>query len=105
MMDTWAITSSIKTIASWLGPSIGKHTSRVKAINSQDQPMVGKVLGVPIHPGEWYGKDDMLVVLLEDFQLILGTDFLKTINATIIPHLGGLLIVNGKNPCFVAGVS
>lgn len=66
--------------------------------------MIGKISNVPIQLGEWQGKTDMLVTL-DDFELILVMEFLKSIKAAIVPHLGGLLIIDSKNPCFVAGAS
>ena len=52
----------------------------------------------------WDGYVDLLAVPLDDFELILGVNFLKTAKAAVIPHLGGLLIMDEERPCFVAGV-
>ena len=61
--------------------------------------MMGKNFDVPIHFGEWQGKVDFLAVTLDDFKLILRMDFLKTIKAAIVPHLGGLPIMDKKHLC------
>lgn len=49
--------------AARLGLCVGTHSSRVKAINSKAQAVVGRVLRVTIRVGAWNGKVDLLVVL------------------------------------------
>ena len=51
------------------------------------------------------GEGDLLVVSLDDFGLILGIDFLKTIKGVVVPHSGELLIMDHNHPCFVTEVS
>lgn len=58
-----------------------------------------------IQLGKWQGKMDMLAVTLDEFELMLRIKFLKIIQAAIVPHLGGLLIIDDKNPYFVAYAS
>ena len=43
--------------------------------------------------------------MLDDFELILEMDLLKTIKAAIIPPLGDLLIMDEEHPCFGTSVS
>ena len=38
---------------------------------------------------------------LDDFDLILGLDFLLRDKVALIPHLGGLMVLEEKQPCFV----
>ena len=38
---------------------------------------------------------------LDDFNLILGVDFLLRAKVALIPHLGGLVVLEEKQPCFV----
>ena len=38
---------------------------------------------------------------LDDFDLILGVDFLLRAKVVLIPHLGGLMVLEEKQPCFV----
>lgn len=63
--------------------------------------MIGNIPDVLIQLGEWQGKTDMLVVTLDDFELILRMKFLKTVKAIIVPHLGCLLIMDGKRKEFL----
>ena len=43
-------------------------------------------------------------VPLDDFNLILGIDFFLKSKAALIPHLGRLMILEEKQPCFVPTV-
>ena len=51
--------------------------------------------------GYWKGTCNLLYVPLDDFDLIIGIDFLLRAKVALIPHLGGLLVLEEKQPCFV----
>lgn len=105
MVDTGATHNFVSELAiARLGLSVVKHTSRVKAINSKAQPVVGVVQAATISLGDWSGRIDLLGVPLDDFDLILGIDFLTTAKAAVMPHLGGMLIMEESHPHFVAGI-
>ena len=38
---------------------------------------------------------------LDDFDLIIGVDFLLKAKVALIPHLGGLVVLKERQPCFV----
>lgn len=57
-----------------------------------------------MHLRAWNGKINLLVITLDDFELILGIDFPTSAKAMVIPHLGGLVIMDEAQLCFVAGV-
>lgn len=46
-----------------------------------------------------------MVILLDDFDMILNNDFYVIAKVAILPHLFSLLIGNEENPCFVVGHS
>ena len=48
---------------------------------------------------------DRLGVPLDDFDFILGNDFFQRAKVALLPHLNGLLIMDEKQPCFVADIS
>nr|TKS06540.1 hypothetical protein D5086_0000121780 [Populus alba] len=50
---------------------------------------------------KWQGKHDLLVVTLDDFDLILGLDFLKKAKIALMLYLGGILIVSETCYSFV----
>ena len=51
--------------------------------------------------GDWKGTCNLLCVPLDDFDLILGVDFLLRAKVALIPHLGVLVVLEEKQPCFV----
>ena len=42
---------------------------------------------------------------MEDFDFILGNNFFQRAKVALLPHLNGLLIMDEKQPCFVADIS
>ena len=58
-----------------------------------------------IQTGDWKGTIDFLSVPLDDFDFILGIDFFQRAKVALLPYLNGLLIMDEKQPCFVAGIS
>ena len=49
---------------------------KVKAVNSQAKAAAGIASEVTVHIGRWTGKVDFTVIPLDDFEMILGQDFL-----------------------------
>lgn len=41
---------------------------------------------------------------VDDFELILGMDFLLAANVSVMPRYGGIFIGDEKQPCFVRGI-
>ena len=90
--------------ASRLDLKLVDDDSRIKAVNSKAQRIQGIAKDVLLQVGEWKGKCNLLCVPLYDFNLILGIDFFLKSKAALIPHLGGLMILEEKQPCFVPAV-
>ena len=87
--------------ASMLGLKLEKDTSRIKAVNSKAQKIQGVAKNVPMQMGDWKGMCSLLCVPLDDFDLILGVDFLLRAKVALIPHLSGLMVLEEKQSCFV----
>ncbi|RVX03852.1 Transposon Tf2-2 polyprotein [Vitis vinifera] len=87
--------------AARLGLRLEEDTSRIKAVNSKAQKIQGVAKNVPMKIGDWEGMCSLLCVPLDDFDLILGVDFLLRAKVALIPHLGGLMVLEEKQPCFV----
>uniref|UniRef100_A0A803N8T1 Gag-asp_proteas domain-containing protein n=1 Tax=Chenopodium quinoa TaxID=63459 RepID=A0A803N8T1_CHEQI len=79
-------------------------TSRMKAVNSDVLVAKGMVCGVNVQVGSRKGKTDLIAVTLDNFELILGNEFIRKAKASVMPHLGGMLIRDKDGPCFVKGV-
>ncbi|KAL0411108.1 UNVERIFIED_CONTAM: hypothetical protein Slati_3700500 [Sesamum latifolium] len=60
-----------------LGLVLEKGVGRVKAINSAAQPIAGVAKSVLIKVGPFEGKTNLSVVVMDDFKLILGLEFLR----------------------------
>ncbi|RVW19037.1 Retrovirus-related Pol polyprotein from transposon 17.6 [Vitis vinifera] len=87
--------------ATRLGLKLEEDTSRIKAVNSKAQKIQRVAKNVPMQIGDWKGTCSLLCVPLDDFDLILGVDFLLRAKVALIPHLGGLVVLEEKQPCFV----
>ncbi|KAL2248381.1 UNVERIFIED_CONTAM: hypothetical protein Sindi_2690400 [Sesamum indicum] len=59
-----------------LGLVLEKGVGRVKAINSAAQPIAGVAKSVLIKVGAYEGKTNLSVVVMDNFKLILGLEFL-----------------------------
>lgn len=104
MVDTGATNNFVadRSVES-LGLALRASTSRVKAVNSEAQVIKGST-EAELRMEPWTGKVTLLAVPLDDFDLILGMDFLRKAKASVMPHLGGVMIGEESNPCFVKGV-
>lgn len=60
---------------------------------------------VSLKIGPWEGKCKLLAMPLDDFDVILGIDFLLAAKCSVLPYLGGIFIANEKEPCFVKGIT
>ena len=87
--------------ATKLGLKLEEDTSRIKAINSKAHKIQGVAKNVPMQVGDWIGTCSLLCMPLDDFDLILGVDFLLKAKMALIPHLGGLMVLEESQPCFV----
>ncbi|KAK4385671.1 hypothetical protein Sango_2691100 [Sesamum angolense] len=86
----------------WVQINGKAHSSRIKAVNSEAKPIQG-VACVELEVGAWTGKCNLMVVPLDDFDVILGVDFMLLANATVMPYLNGLFIADQNSTCFVQG--
>ena len=84
-----------------LGLKVSKCPSKINAVNSEAKPVLGIAYGVKFKVGEWTGKVNFLVMELDDFDVILGDEFLLAAKATLLPFLGVLLILDEKQPRYV----
>ena len=78
---------------------------KVKAVNSQAKAAAGIASGVTVHIGRWTGKIDFTVMPLDDFEMILGQDFLRRQEAVLLSFADKLVIFKGKRPSVVKTVA
>ncbi|XP_070057433.1 uncharacterized protein [Nicotiana tomentosiformis] len=80
---------------------VTKCSTKMEAVNSMAQPGYGVALDVPMILGHWSRKFNMTLVPLDDFNVLLGIDFLKKNKLALIPHLDGLMFMGETNLDFV----
>ncbi|KAL2237930.1 UNVERIFIED_CONTAM: hypothetical protein Sindi_0984700 [Sesamum indicum] len=83
-----------------LGLVLEKGVGRVKAINSAAQPIAGVAKSVLIKVGAYEGKTNLSVVVMDDFKLILGLEFLRDTRTAVLPHVDSLMMMGAK-PCVI----
>ena len=59
-----------------LGLTIGKDPRKMKAVNFEALPIVGVSKRVPFKLGTWIGELDLVVICMDDFDVVLGMEFL-----------------------------
>ncbi|KAK3019826.1 hypothetical protein RJ639_005128 [Escallonia herrerae] len=105
MVDTGATHNYISsTEVERLGLTLEKGCGRVKAINSVAQPVAGIARSVLIKIGPYEGRTNFSVVIMDDFKLILGLEFLRDTKTTVMPCTNSLAMLRNK-PCVIPTIS
>ncbi|KAK2999261.1 hypothetical protein RJ639_023459 [Escallonia herrerae] len=105
MVDTGATHNYISsTEVERLGLTLEKGCGRVKAINSAAQPVTGIARSVLIKIGPYEGRTNFSVVIMDDFKLILGLEFLRDTKTTVMPCTNSLVML-GNKPCVIPTIS
>ncbi|KAK3004226.1 hypothetical protein RJ639_018028 [Escallonia herrerae] len=105
MVDTGATHNYISsTEVERLGLTLEKGYGRVKAINSVAQPVTGIARSVLIKIGPYEGRPNFSVVIVDDFKLILGLEFLRDTKTTVMPCTNSLSML-GNKPCVIPTIS
>jgi hypothetical protein len=87
-----------------LGLEVSSCPNQLEAVNSEAEPEVGVAHAVSLRVGDWAGKVTFLVVPLDNFNIILGNALFVLAKAVPMPFLGGLLIMEEEQPCFVKAI-
>ncbi|XP_075092690.1 uncharacterized protein LOC107763230 [Nicotiana tabacum] len=90
-----------------LGLAVQKCKGRVKAINSPSQQVSGIAKEVPIKLGPYKGIFDLHIAIIDDFELIVGLEFLRQTNTIPVPYANMLLMMgdNGAKPYTIPCIS
>ena len=70
--------------------------AQMKTANFPPDSVIGVAERVDTTLGEWTGKVDFTIVLIDDYEFVLGMEFLKQYDAMIVPHLKELYIYDGR---------
>ncbi|KAK3027357.1 hypothetical protein RJ639_040956 [Escallonia herrerae] len=105
MVDTGATHNYISsTEVERLGLTLEKGCGRVKAINSAAQPVAGIARSVLIKIGPYEGRTNFSVVIMDDFKLILGLEFLRDTKTTVMPCTNFLAMLGNASDFALGGV-
>ncbi|KAK3007074.1 hypothetical protein RJ639_017825 [Escallonia herrerae] len=97
MVDTGATHNYISsTEVERLGLTLEKGYGWVKTINSAAQPVAGIARSILIKIGSYEGRTNFLIVIMDDFKLILGLEFLRDTKATMMPCTNSLAMLGSK---------
>ncbi|KAA0060093.1 uncharacterized protein E6C27_scaffold39G00090 [Cucumis melo var. makuwa] len=77
-----------------------KDAGRMKAVNSAALPIIGLVKRTTIRLGGWSGLVDFVVVKIDDFDVVLGMEFLLEHQVILMP-LAKCLVITGSTPSVV----
>ena len=79
-----------------LGLRLSSNRNFMKAINPKAQKIVSMSYDVLIMLDQWRGNQDVLVVNLDDYDIILSLDFLRKAKIVLMPYLNGVIIASLK---------
>ncbi|GJX08171.1 putative retrotransposon gag domain, aspartic peptidase domain protein [Tanacetum coccineum] len=85
-----------------LGINATKGSGTIKAVNSLAKPIHEVAKDVQAKIGEWEGTIDLSVVMMDDFKVVLGLEFLDSIRAFPMPFANSLCILDGGKTFMVS---
>ena len=69
--------------------------AQFKAMISPPNSVIGVAKNVNVSISEWTGKVDFIVVRIDDYEVVLGMEFMKKFEAMTDPHINKLYIYDG----------
>ena len=46
--------------------------------------------------GEWHGQENLTIITMDDFDVVLGLEFLDKVKAVMVPYTNTMCILKGK---------
>jgi len=77
-----------------------KDAGKMKAVNSAALPITGVAKRTTVRLGEWSGPADFVIVKMDDFDVVLGMEFLLEHKVIPMP-LAKCLVITGSTPTVV----
>ncbi|PKI50610.1 hypothetical protein CRG98_028997, partial [Punica granatum] len=84
-----------------LGLRVERTRGRLKMVNSEEVPTCGVAKDVDIRIGQWSGKKTIEVIPLDDYDFVIGMDFLDRIDALLVPFADCICVLDAKCQCVV----
>ena len=102
LVDTGATHTCVaSSVVATLGLTIEAYDSVVTSLNGRDHWVEGIINFYSMEMGEWVGCCDLVVMHLQDFKMIIGTNFLTQAEGSIMPYLRTLTFMEKGTPCTV----
>ncbi|MFQ6628971.1 hypothetical protein Gotur_007158 [Gossypium turneri] len=76
-----------------LGLPIRKSNKKIKTVNSEEASTMGVVQNMELEIGEWKGNEDFEVIQLDDYDFVLGLNFLDRIQVVLYPWADQIHII------------
>ena len=101
-MDIGATESCLSSsVAVAVGLTLEPYASVVIPLNGEYHRVDGMARAVPFRIEDWTSHCDFMVTYLQDFELVLGMDFLMGAKVGILPYLGSLAFLEFGKPYVV----
>lgn len=101
MLDTGATNSFIATrVKTKLGLTVTKSDGRLKTANTEAHPTEGATMTL-LEFDSWRSRCKFSIVSLDDFDMVLGMEFLSEAKVSLVPHLFSTKVQDETTPCFV----
>ncbi|PKI67971.1 hypothetical protein CRG98_011567 [Punica granatum] len=84
-----------------LGLRIEMIRGRLKMVNSKEVPTCGVAKDVDIWIGLWSRKETIEIIPLDDYDFIIGMDFLDRTDALLVPFADCICVLDVKCQCVV----
>ncbi|XP_060674828.1 uncharacterized protein LOC132804444 [Ziziphus jujuba] len=72
----------------------------LKTMNAEVKPLDGMARNVELHLGTWQGNVNFSVAPMDDFDIVLGMEFLREFNVVPLPRYNTVCIMEG-GPCMI----
>ncbi|KAF2303688.1 hypothetical protein GH714_021227 [Hevea brasiliensis] len=102
LVDTGADTLYMSTqLADEIKLPYEKVQGSVKGMIAESMPISGVAKNVSLQIGQWQGKVDITIAPLNEKKLYLGIDFLREVQALLVPYADTMCIMQHGQPYYV----
>ncbi|KAK2979891.1 hypothetical protein RJ640_023962 [Escallonia rubra] len=102
MVDTGATHNFVtREEATRLGLKVVGGGGWLKSVNTDAKPLQGTARQVEMCLGTWRGLVDFSVAPMDDFKVVIGLDFLRQVNALVLPYSNAVHIMEKGASCVV----
>ena len=90
-----------KGTAKKVGLVVFERNGWIKTVNSKEVPTLEIARGVEMKLGDWTSKVPIEVISLDDYDLVIGLNFLNRIHALLVPFVNCICILDPEHQCVV----